>query len=114
MLQSGVQACYIGAVTCSTTRRAPSSPHLACGLNVSLFLRPYTQSTPVLCGAACTNTWPNKPANPCENREILGGGSGKGLVFENGGSFGLQIPCLLGLRPNFWGLVMVRFKVINL
>ncbi len=35
----GVQACHIGVVTCFGTRRAPSSPHLACGLNGSLFLR---------------------------------------------------------------------------
>lgn len=27
-----------GAVTCFFTWRAPSSPHLACGLNVSFFL----------------------------------------------------------------------------
>ena len=27
-----------GALTCFSTRRAPSSPHLACGLNGSLFL----------------------------------------------------------------------------
>ena len=33
----GVQACHKGAVTCFSTRRAPSSPHLACGLNGSLF-----------------------------------------------------------------------------
>lgn len=35
----GLQACHNGAVTCFTTRRAPSSPHLACGLNGSFFLR---------------------------------------------------------------------------
>lgn len=38
--QIGLQACYRGAVTCFSTRRAPSSPHLACGLNGSFFLRP--------------------------------------------------------------------------
>jgi len=38
--QIGLQACHNGAVTCFTTRRAPSSPHLACGLNGAFFLRP--------------------------------------------------------------------------
>lgn len=42
---------------------------------------------------------------------ILRGGSGKGLVFRNGGRGDLQAPYLLGLKANFEGLVMVRFEV---
>jgi hypothetical protein len=47
-------------------------------------------------------------------RAILRGGSGKGLVFENGGMAAVQAPCLLGLGANFGGLVMVRFEVSKL
>jgi hypothetical protein len=52
-----------------------------------------------------------KPANPCEGRAILRGGSGKGLVFHKGGRGALKAPSLLGLRPNFGRLVMVRLEV---
>lgn len=46
--QVGELACYMWAtdvpqmvaVACFSTQRAPSSPHLACGLKGSLFLRP--------------------------------------------------------------------------
>ncbi|MNP65689.1 hypothetical protein D3C76_1613040 [compost metagenome] len=62
----------------------------------------------------CANVGRKKPANPCEGWAILRGGSGKGLVFEKGGRGALRGPCLLGLSPNFAGLVMVRSKVSNL
>lgn len=96
-----------------STWRAHSSPRHACGLNVSFFLHPCTQSKPAQSGAVCVNVGRQKPANPCEGGAILRGGSGKGLVFENGGRGALQVPCLLGLSPNFGGLVMVRFEVSN-
>ena len=92
-------------------RRAPSSPRHACGLNVSFFLHPCTQFKPAQPGAVCANVGRKKPANPCEGGAILKGGSGKGLVFENGGRGVLQAPYSLGLRPNFGGLVLVRFEV---
>jgi hypothetical protein len=95
------------------TWRAPSSPRHACGLNVSFFLHPCTQSKPAQPGAVCVNVGRNKPANPCEGGAILRGGSGKGLVFEKGGRGALRGPCLLDLSPNFGGLVMVRSKVSN-
>lgn len=42
---------------------------------------------------------------------IFRGHSGKGLVFQNGVRGVLMSPCLLGLRANFEGLVMVRLRV---
>ena len=51
VLQIGLQECHIGAVTCFITRRAPSSPHLACGLNGSFFLRTCGPFTAAQAGA---------------------------------------------------------------
>lgn len=42
---------------------------------------------------------------------ISRGHSGKGLVFQNRVRGVLRGPYLLGLRANFEGLVMVRFRV---
>ena len=50
VLQAGPLACYIGAEACFITRRAPSSPHLACGLNGSFFLLPCGQPNAALAG----------------------------------------------------------------
>ncbi|MNF80158.1 hypothetical protein D3C87_1425910 [compost metagenome] len=66
------------------------------------------------------NVGRKKPADPCRGKcngwsviltAILRGGSGKGLVFENGVGGVLQAPWLLTFRANFVGLVMARLKV---
>lgn len=105
------------------TRRAPSSPHLACGLNGSFFLRtcgPLSAAQAgrllgVLEGAETCGTlrgWMFYATLISTHERLkLVGASGKRLVFFEGGALGLEGPCLLGLRPNFDGLGWVRLKV---
>ncbi len=123
---NGLQACHIGAVTCFTARRAPSSPHLACGLNGSFFLRTCGLIPAVKAGRSFSfqegaetcgtlRGW-MVCATPMSTHARLNsvGPSGKRLVFFCGGVIGLECTYLLGLRANFDGLTWVRSKVRSL
>lgn len=61
----------VGRMVC--TWRAPSSPHLACGLNVSLFCTPCSCFSAGPAGVALALLWVKKPANPCEGGLFLRG-----------------------------------------
>lgn len=98
------------------TWRAPSSPHHACGLNGSLFLRTCGSLSAaqagrllgVLVGAETCGTLRGRMfyATLLSTHERLNlvGGAGKRLVFFEGVALGLGGPYLLGVRPNFDGL----------
>lgn len=122
----------VGAVTCYMrlgrpvfTRRAPSSPHHACGLNGAFFLHTCTQLKLARAGGCARECGVGKACRSlqgwgkCNGQSewtrtaILRGGSGKGLVFKKGVTSVLQALCLLGLMANFEELVMVRLKVSN-
>ena len=108
------------------TCRAPSSPHLACGLNGSFFLH----SLQVLRrGPACACSGIDGGEKACESLQgravlrrllecsvgwNLKGGSGRGLVFKMAAQERMSRPCLLGFLANFGGLVVVRSEVSNL
>jgi len=121
--QIGLQACYNGAVTCFSTRRAPSSPHLACRLNGSIFLQPcgLLSAAPagrllrVLDGAETCGTLRGRMLFATRRGKHgqlnLVGASGKRLVFFLRGVGELESLYLLDLRPNFDGLGWVRLKV---
>lgn len=93
MPQIGLQACHIGAVACFTTRRAPSSPHLACGLNGAFFLRTFGPFTAAQAGALLCVLGRLKACGTLRRWVVFArltgahgwqdsvGASGKGLVF---------------------------------
>lgn len=104
----------VGRMVC--TWRAPSSPHLACGLKGSFFLHTCEPLAAAQAGRLL-GVWRGAKtcetlrrwmfyATPISTHERLNfvGGSGKRLVFFEGGSVGLETPYLLGERPNFDGL----------
>lgn len=110
----------------TSTQRAPSSPHLACGLNGSFFLRTCGLIPAVKAGRSFSfqegaetcgtlRGW-MVCATPMSTHARLNsvGPSGKRLVFFCGGVIGLECTYLLGLRANFDGLTWVRSKVRSL
>ena len=88
--------CHIGSVACYSAWRAPSSPHLACGLNGSFFLHPCDLVGTAQAGRLDGVVGRRKACGTLRgwvvfertvaglSEAILRGGSGKGLVFENG------------------------------
>jgi hypothetical protein len=116
--QIGELACHIsgfrratkGAVTCFTTRRAPSSPHLACGLNGSFFLHTCGPLNTAPAGGALGIVGWSKTCGTLRGWDVLRNAYkhartaeisrclGKKVSFFLKGCFGLGRPAFVGLE----------------